>query len=105
MNRLTIYDPFADQGFDDLFRGFFQPVRTGTPSARQIKVDVTENENAYLVHAEIPGAKKDEIQVTIEANQVSISAEIKREAERKEGEGALRSERYFGAVYRSFTLP
>jgi HSP20 family protein len=46
------------------------------------------------------------VNVTIEGNQVTISAEVKREVERKNGEGgALRSERYFGSVYRSFTLP
>jgi len=106
MNRLTVYDPFADQGFDDLFRGFFRPVRTGgVPGAGTIKMDVTENENAYAVHAEIPGAKKEDVQVSIEGNQVTISAEIKREAQQKEGQGTLRSERYFGTVYRSFTLP
>jgi HSP20 family protein len=105
MNRLTIYDPFADQGFDDLFRGFFRPVRSGEVSPATIKMDVTENENAYVVHAEVPGVKKEDVNVSIEGNQVTISAEVKRETERKNGEGALRSERYFGSVYRSFTLP
>src|SRR6185295_10107533 len=105
MNRLTIYDPFADQGFDDLFRGFFRPVRSGTQTPATIKMDVRENENAYVVHAELPGVKKEDAHVTIEGNQVTISAEVKREVERKEGEGELRSERYFGSVYRSFTLP
>jgi len=106
MNKVTVYDPFADPGFDDLFRGFFRPVRSGSPSAQTIKMDVTENDNAYVVHAEIPGAKKEDVQVTIEGNQVSIGAEVKREAETKDGgQGALRSERYYGSVYRSFTLP
>ena len=106
MNKLTPYDPYGDASFDDLFRGFFRPVRVATtPSSASIKIDVTENDNAYVVHAEIPGASKDDVQVTIEGNQVTIGAEIKREAERKEGEGVLRSERYFGSVYRSFTLP
>jgi len=106
MNRLTLYDPFADQGFDDLFRGFFRPVRGGQqPSAVAIKMDVTENENAYVVHAEIPGVKKEDVQVTIEGNQVTIAAEVKREVEHKDGQNALRNERYFGSVYRSFTLP
>ncbi len=49
--------------------------------------------------------KKDEIQVTIEGNQVTIAAEVKRARETKEGERVLRSERYVGAVQRSFTLP
>jgi HSP20 family protein len=49
--------------------------------------------------------KKDDINVTIEGNQVTITAEVKREVTPKEGDQPLRSERYFGSVYRSFTLP
>jgi HSP20 family protein len=106
MNQITRYDPFADAGFDDLFRGFFKPVRvSGAPNAVTIKMDVTENEKAYVVQAEIPGVRKEEIHVAIEGNQVTIGAELKRETEPKETDRVLRSERYFGSVYRSFTLP
>jgi HSP20 family protein len=104
MNRLTCCDPFADAGFDDLLRGFCTPVRAERAPVA-ITMDVTETDNAYIVHAEIPGVKKDEIQITIEGNQVSIGAEVKREAEKKDGERLLRSERYYGGVFRSFTLP
>ena len=55
--------------------------------------------------AEIPGVTKDDISVAIDGNQVSISAEVKKEKEEKEGEKVLHSERYYGSVYRSFTLP
>ena len=106
MASLQIYDPFAEAGIDDLFRGFFRPVRSTdrtTPAA--VKVDVTETEKGYVVHAEIPGVSKDEIQVAVEGNQVTIAAEVKRNREPKEGERVLRTERYYGAVYRSFTLP
>lgn len=105
MNKLISYDPFADVRFDDLFRGFFKPVRLQTPSAVSIKMDVTENDKGYVVHAEIPGARKEDIQVTIEGNQVTIGAEVKREVDAKDGEQWLRNERYYGSVYRSFTLP
>ena len=106
MNHLTRYDPFADAGFDDLFRGFFKPVRVANgPTAAAIKMDVTETDKAYVVHAEMPGVKKEEIQVGIEGNQVTISAEVKKETEQKEGDRVLRSERYYGSVFRSFTLP
>ena len=70
----------------------------------QIKVDVKENDKSFTVHADIPGVKKEDIHVTIDGNQVSISAESKREKEEKEGDKVLRSERYFGKVYRSFAL-
>ncbi len=105
MNTLQVYDPFADNGLDEIFRGFFQPVRTTRGAAAPIKVDVTEKGDTYVVHAEIPGVAKDDIQVTIDGSQVTIAAEIKRESESKEGERVLRSERYRGAVYRSFVLP
>ncbi|MGC4061250.1 MAG: Hsp20/alpha crystallin family protein [Aquabacterium sp.] len=101
MRHTASYNPV-----DELFRGFFvKPV--GLPSeqtARQIKVDVTEQEGAYVVHAEIPGVNKDDIQVDIDGNQVSISAEVKRENSVKDGERVLRSERYRGQVARSFQL-
>jgi HSP20 family protein len=57
------------------------------------------------VHAEIPGVAKDDIKVSIEGNQVTIGAEVKRETEKKEGERVIHSERYYGSAYRSFTLP
>lgn len=104
MANILRYNP-ADDAFDDLFRGFFmRPVRFDTPQAVQVKIDVSEDEKGYRVHAEIPGVKKEDIKVSIEGNQVAISAEVKKEKEVKEGEKVLRSERYFGQVSRVFTL-
>ena len=106
MASLQIYDPFADAGFDDVFRGFFRPVRSNERNApAPVKIDVTENEKGYVVLAEIPGVSKDEIQVAIEGNQVTIAAEVKRNNDVKDGERVLRTERYYGSVYRSFQLP
>ena len=105
------FDPFQTTGifssndpFDEVFKGFFRPVRAETQAPVQFKMDVKEDENSYLVHAEIPGVKKEDIQVTIDGNQVSISAEVKQEKEVKDGEKILRSERYYGKVARSFAL-
>ena len=104
MANILRYNP-ADDAFDDLFRGFFmRPVRFDAPQAVQVKIDVSEDDKGYLVHAEIPGVKKEDIKVSIEGNQVAISAEVKKEKEVKEGEKVLRSERYFGQVSRVFTL-
>jgi len=106
MTNLVSYDPFLDTGMDELFRGFFKPVRMeGARAPITIKMDVTETGDGYVVHAEMPGVKKENINVEIEGNQVTIGAEVKREWEKKEGEKMLRSERYYGNVYRSFTLP
>ena len=104
MANILRYNP-ADDAFDDLFRGFFmRPVRFDTQQPMQVKVDVSEDDKGYVVHAEIPGVKKEDIKVSIEGNQVAISAEIKKEKEVKEGEKLLRSERYFGQVSRVFSL-
>jgi HSP20 family protein len=106
MQNPISYDPRADTGLDELFRGFFQPVRVESPPTPvMIKMDVTETENGYLIHSEMPGVRKDEIDVAIEGNQVTITAEVKQEWEKKEGDKMLRNERYFGNIYRSFTLP
>jgi len=106
MVNVTRFNPFDDT-FDELLRGFFvRPVAfDGAPATAQaIRIDVAEDEAAYTVHAEIPGVKKDEIHVTIDNDQVSISAETRNEREVKEGRRVLRSERHYGKVYRAFTL-
>jgi len=104
MANILRYSP-ADDAFDDLFRGFFmRPVRFEGQPEVQIKMDVSEDDKAYTVHAEIPGVKKEDIHVTIDGNQVAVSAEVKNEKEVKEGEKVLRSERYYGKVSRAFTL-
>lgn len=92
---------------DDLFRGFFvRPVGYGGESAESpaVKIDVRAKDNAYLVHAELPGVSKEDIHVDIDGSVVSISAERRKANEVKEGERILRSERYFGKVSRSFDL-
>lgn len=107
MANIVRRDPFAvDDLFDDLMKGFFvRPVRyPGGETPVQIKMDVKEDDKAYTVHAEMPGVKKDDIHVHVEGNTVSISAEVRKETEQKEGEKVIHSERYYGKVYRSFTL-
>lgn len=93
--------------FEELFRGFFvRPVDFGTeleaPAA--VRVDIRENAEAYLVQAELPGVTKEDIQVNIDGNTLTISAERKSEKEVKDGERVLRTERHYGKVSRSFQL-
>ncbi|MCW5621308.1 MAG: Hsp20/alpha crystallin family protein [Burkholderiales bacterium] len=106
MANVTRWDPFED--IDDLFKGvFLRPMRLQAQEGVQgmrVKMDVKEDEKAFLVHAELPGVRKEDIQVSVDGNQVSISAEVKREKEDKEGEKVLRSERYYGKVSRTFAL-
>jgi HSP20 family protein len=104
MANITRFSPTSD-ALDDLFRGFFmRPVHFDGQSEIQVKMDVTEDDKVYKVHAEMPGVRKDDIHVNIDGNQVSISAEVKNEKEVKEGERLLRSERYYGSVSRTFAL-
>ena len=107
MTNIVRRDPFAvDNLFDDLMKGFFvRPMHYSdeTPAV-QVKMDVKEDDKSYTVHAEIPGVNKEDIHVNLEGNRISVSAEVKREKEQKEGEKVIHSERYYGKVYRSFSL-
>ncbi len=104
MVNVVRYSPF-DDSFDELMRGFFvRPMRFDARRDVQIKMDVAEDDKAYKVHAEIPGVSKEAIQVSIEGNQVAISAEVKHEKDTKENGKVLRSERCYGKVYRAFSL-
>jgi len=102
--ELTRFGPWFDA--DEFFKeyGSVRPVWAGLEAAPEIKVDVSEGDGAYTVKAEIPGAKREDIDVAVEGDRVTISAEVKREKEEKEGKRVVRSERYFGSVYRAFTL-
>jgi len=102
MANLTRYDPFGD--LDDLFKGFMlRPVQL-EQQVPQIKMDVKESDGTYVVRADIPGVKKEDIKVNVDGNVVSISAEVKQEKEEKEGGRVIRSERFRGEVSRSFSL-
>jgi len=101
MNNLTRYEPF-----EDFFKGFFvRPVGFPSEANIDIKLDVKETDKEFLVDAEIPGAKKENIMVDVDGDTVSIRAEVKSEREEKKGEKIVYSERSYGMVSRSFTLP
>ena len=106
MANVTRFDPLNEL-VDDLFKGFFvRPVAfEGRAEAPRMKVDVAEKNGSYLISAELPGVKKDDIQVTIDGTQVTLSAECKREKEAPQDERVLHTERSYGKVTRSFSLP
>ena len=106
MANIRRYDPFEDL-FSDFFRGFLvRPVGNGDSTAvgSRVKVDVSEQDKAYTVHAELPGVKKEDIQVEIDGDQVAITAEVKQEKDVKDGERVVHSERYYGKLSRAFRL-
>jgi len=111
-NHLMQLDPFSEaarlspfRGFDDLFKEFrLRPAFGNLDTEPRIKMDVAETDQGYTVKAEIPGAKKEDIKITVEGNRITIAAETKRETEEKEGETVVRRERYIGQQSRSFAL-
>ena len=108
MANITRFDPFNEL-VDDLFKGFLvRPLAyEGRAEAMpRMKVDVKEKNGAYVVSAEAPGVKKEDLNVTIDGAQVTISAETKQEKEATaQDERVLHAERVYGKVSRSFTLP
>ncbi|MDO9479367.1 MAG: Hsp20/alpha crystallin family protein [Hydrogenophaga sp.] len=105
MNGLMTRSGLLDDFFKDVAPGFYVKPLHGDPLPAQIKVDVKETPAAYLVQAEVPGVPKEDIQVTVEGNVVTLRAEVKQQDAQHRDEKLLRSERYFGAVSRSFQLP
>ena len=105
MANVTRFDPFNEL-VDDLFKGFLvRPLGDGGAALPRAKVDVAEKNGAYVVTAELPGVKKEDIHVDIDGAQVTLAAEVKREKEAAKDERVLHSERVYGKVSRSFTLP
>ncbi|HUW51998.1 MAG TPA: Hsp20/alpha crystallin family protein [Rhodanobacter sp.] len=105
LRAVSRMDPLAN--FEDMFRDLgtrplWRELEATTPDMR---IDVTENDKAFLVNAEMPGIDKNDIAISVEGNQVSISAEVKRESKKKDNEMDVYTERYYGKVFRSFSLP
>ena len=111
MASITRYDPFNEL-VDDLFKGFLvrpfsleSRADAGLGPLPRAKLDVAEKNGAYLVSAELPGVKREDIHVAIDGAQVTLEAEVKRETEASKDERSLHSERVYGKIVRSFTLP
>ena len=97
--------------FDELFHDFplgysIAPLHGDPlPAPGKIKIDVKEADGHIVVHAEIPGVKKDDLDISVDNNVLTISAEISQYDADKEGEKVIHSERYYGSVQRSISLP
>ena len=107
MNALVSRSGLFDDFFKDFAPAFYvRPLHgDALPEPSQIKIDVKEDDAAYTVHAEVPGVPKEDINVSIDGNVVSLRAEVRQHDQKTEGEKVLRAERYFGSVARSFQLP
>ena len=105
MVNITRFNPLED-AFDNLFRGL--PMWVPAPERRaaqpaQFRMDVTENDKEYQVLAEMPGVKKEDISITINGSEVSVSAS-KQETVVKNGDTVLCAERSYGTIKRAFSL-
>ena len=105
MANITRYNPFEEL-FNEFGKGFFvRPFPVPAVGELQMKIDVKEDDKSYTVKADIPGVKKEDIKVDIDGDLVTLKAEAKQEKEEKRGEKVIHSERSYGMVSRSFTLP
>ena len=112
MSTLTRFNPFRSMArfdptaeFDDLFRNFpLRPLmRDMETTLSEMRMDVQEDDAGYRVTLDVPGARKEDIEVSVDGSRVTVQAVVKRE-EKHEGKD-LHVERYSGRTYRSFTLP
>jgi HSP20 family protein len=105
MSNLTRY-----QSLDDFFPAFFRrlarPTDFDAAMAADIRLDVDENDKEYLVSAEVPGAKKDDIRVEIDGNVVTISTQMRKDVEDKRTDGGrtLVRETWRGQSSRTLSL-
>lgn len=106
MANLRLFEPSLNEPFESVFRRFMSPLRLEkNMEDMDIRIDVVEKDNLFKVRADLPGVKKEDINVRIDGNLVQIDAETKGEKEfKEEGGKVLRSERYYGSVSRAFTL-
>jgi HSP20 family protein len=105
MANITRFNPFEDL-LSDFGKGFFvRPFPVPAVADLQMRIDVKEDEKSFSVKADIPGVKKEDIHVDVEGDQLTVRAEAKQDREEKKGERIIHSERSYGMVSRSFTLP
>ncbi|MDA0711664.1 MAG: Hsp20/alpha crystallin family protein [bacterium] len=97
-------DTFAlDREIDTLVNQIWGDAPSRAGQVGLPKVDIAENENAFVLHAEVPGLKREDIQVSLEEGVLTLSGEHKEEAE-KQGKNYLHRGRYYGRFSRSFKL-
>ncbi len=112
MSELVRWEPFRDmlnmrREMDRLFDNFFAPFASSeweTPTQWGLAVDVSENDDAYVVKASVPGVNPDDIEVTLTDNVLTISGASKGDIE-TEGEKYHVRERRYGHFSRTLTLP
>ena len=113
MNGLVRFSPSTEmrrlqREIDTLFESFF-PAREGTRGELEQtgwapRVDLEEREDAYVMHLDVPGINKEDLEINFQDGTLSISGERKLEQSQERG-NFVRVERAYGRFYRAFTLP
>ncbi|QNU67489.1 Hsp20/alpha crystallin family protein [Ruminiclostridium herbifermentans] len=88
---------------DNMFNDFFNEPFMGIVSASSIKADIKENENEFVIDAEIPGVNKEDIKLDLKNDRLTISVE-KTEESKEEKNNYIRRERRYGSTSRSFCV-
>jgi HSP20 family protein len=101
---IASFDPLGE--IEDLVRSFGvrNLLSRRLEEGLEMRMDVTEDDNAYRVDIDMPGVDKDHIDVSIHGNRVAVSAKVERER-RREHQKSLYAERYEGETRREFMLP
>lgn len=104
-NFLSIYDPFREM--DNFERHFFDSPFFGTSSSSMagFNTDITDEGDSYKLTADLPGFEKGDINIDINDNTLTLSAERHSEFEKEDKKGKyIRVERSYGSYSRSFDL-
>ena len=99
-DRLATVRNELDRVFESSFSSFFRPL--GSLNRWNPAVDVYQDNDQFTVYVELPGLKKEEIEISLNGDTLTIGGERKSEANADQG---FRTERYFGKFQRSLTLP
>lgn len=97
------YPEDVDRTFDRMFRSWLAPTTYGDLGWSP-NVDISETDGEIVVKAEMPGMKREDIDISVEDNQLILSGEKKQETEQKDA-NYYRVERTYGSFRRLFTLP
>ena len=99
MTNISIYRPF-----DSMLRQMFDEAAPATAALAPFKVDIEETDGAYRIKAEVPGVKREDINISVEDRVLSVAAKFARASEEKDAK-TVRAERISGSFSRSFELP
>jgi HSP20 family protein len=102
MKKLSLSDQLTD--LEDVVRGFMRRPFSFDSQMPEIRMDVREVDDAYMIQAEIPGAKKEDVKIDVDDNYVSIAAQLGTQTERRNGDRWICNERYSGSVSRGMSL-